>query len=59
MSVLPKYNPTRKMTIEEPIEFDKQSEKRFAYLEGELFAMAGGNPNHSRVSGNGFALLRD
>ena len=45
MSALPK----RKMTIEEYIEFDKLSEERFEYFDGELFAMAGGSPDHSRI----------
>ncbi len=47
------------MIIEEYIEFDKLSEERFEYFAGELFAMAGGSPNHTRVSGNVFAVLRD
>jgi Uma2 family endonuclease len=55
MSALPKP----KMSIEEYIEFDKLSEERFEYFDGELFAMAGGSPNHTRVSGNVFAVLRD
>ncbi len=52
MSALPKRNPTQKMTIEEYIEFDKLSEERFEYFAGELFAMAGGSPNHTRISVN-------
>jgi Uma2 family endonuclease len=49
MSALPKTNPTQNMTIEEYIEFDKLSEERFEYFAGELFAMAGGSPEHSRI----------
>ena len=57
MSALPKHNPTQKMTIEEYIEFDKLSEERFEYFDGELFAMAGGSPNHTRISVNVCNLL--
>ena len=55
MSALPKP----KMTIEEYIEFDKLSEERYEYFAGELFAMAGGSPNHTRIGGNVYASLRE
>ena len=48
MSALPKH----KMTIEEYIEFDKNSLERYEYFDGEVFAMAGGSPEHSRISTN-------
>lgn len=48
MSALPKH----KMTIEEYIEFDKNSMERYEYFDGEVFAMAGGSPEHSRISTN-------
>ncbi len=42
--------PITKMTVEDYIEFDKNSEERYEYFDGEVFAMAGGSPNHSRLS---------
>ena len=49
--------PIHKMTIEEYIEFDKNSMERYQYFDGEVFAMAGGSPEHARISGNTFARL--
>ncbi|MBL8206605.1 MAG: Uma2 family endonuclease [Blastocatellia bacterium] len=48
MSALPQH----RMTIEEYIEFDKNAEGRYEYFDGEVFAMAGGSPEHSRISIN-------
>lgn len=44
--------PIHKMTIEEYIEFDKNSEGRYEYFDGDVFAMAGGSPEHARISVN-------
>jgi Uma2 family endonuclease len=55
MSAIPK----QKMTLEEYLEFDANTEGRFEYFEGEVFEMGGGSPEHSllgnrmgRVLGN-------
>lgn len=53
MSALPKP----KLTIEEYVELDKNSEERYEYFDGEIFAMAGGSPDHGRVAGNIHAHL--
>lgn len=44
--------PGRKYTIEEYIALDKNSEERFEYFSGNVFAMGGGSPNHARISLN-------
>ena len=44
--------PKQRYTIEEYIELDKNSEERFEYFDGEVFAMAGSSPNHVRISRN-------
>lgn len=49
--------PIRKLTIEEYIELDKNSEERYEYFDGEVFAMAGGSPEHGIIGGNVFAHL--
>lgn len=60
MSALPK----KRYTLEEYLELDKNSEERYEFFEGlvrgegEVFAMAGGSPNHARISGNAYAELQ-
>jgi Uma2 family endonuclease len=46
----PKKKP--RMTAEAYLEFEKNSEIRHEYFEGELFAMTGGSVNHNRISRN-------
>jgi Uma2 family endonuclease len=50
--------PKKKYTLEEYLEFDKNSEERYEYFDGEVFAMAGGSPNHARISGNVYSTLQ-
>lgn len=49
--------PKKKYTLEEYLELDKNSEERYEYFDGEVFAMAGGSPDHARLSGGVYALL--
>ncbi|HKQ79746.1 MAG TPA: Uma2 family endonuclease [Blastocatellia bacterium] len=44
--------PKKKYTLEEYLELDKNSEERYEYFDGEVFAMAGGSPSHARISLN-------
>jgi Uma2 family endonuclease len=44
--------PIHKMTMEEYLEFDKNAEGRYEYFDGEVFAMAGGSPEHARIGVN-------
>ncbi len=48
MSAIPKH----KLTIEEYIEFDKNTEGRWEYFDGEVVDMAGGSLNHNRIASN-------
>ena len=48
MSALPKA----RYTLEEYLELDKNSEEKYEYFDGEVFAMAGGSPDHVRISRN-------
>ncbi len=54
MSALPKPY----YTIDEYIELEKNSEERYEYFAGEVFAMAGSSSNHHRVSGNAYEYLQ-
>jgi Uma2 family endonuclease len=42
--------PNSKMTLEEYLEFDYNSEGRFEYVNGEVIEMSGGSPEHSRLA---------
>lgn len=38
------------MTEDEYLEFERNSESRHEYINGEVFAMAGASPNHNRLT---------
>lgn len=48
MNAIPKH----RYTLEEYIELDKNSEERYEYFDGEVFALAGGNIEHGTISAN-------
>lgn len=48
----------QKYTLEEYLELDKNSEEKYEYRNGEVFAMAGGSPSHTRISMDISFLLR-
>jgi Uma2 family endonuclease len=50
--------PKKRYTLEEYLELDRTSDEKYEYFDGEVFAMAGGSPEHSRISLNIGALLR-
>ncbi len=47
------------MTPEEYLEFEKTSEIRHEYIDGEIYAMSGGTGNHNLISLNCAILLRN
>jgi Uma2 family endonuclease len=53
MSAVPKH----KYTIEEYIEFDKNTDGKWEYFDGEVLDMAGGSLNHNRIARNLIALF--
>ena len=40
------------MTLDEYIEFEKKSESKHEYYDGDVFAMTGGTPAHSLIASN-------
>jgi Uma2 family endonuclease len=54
MSALPKTY----YTIDDYIELEKNSEERYEYFDGEVFAMADSSSNHHRISGNAYEYLQ-
>ncbi len=56
MSAQPVYK--KHYTLEEYIELDKNSDEKYEYFDGEVFAMAGGSPDHARIGGNVYATLQ-
>jgi len=47
----------RQYSIEEYLESEISSEERHAYLDGEIVLMAGGTPNHNKITGNLYSAL--
>ena len=47
----------KKMTLEEYLEFEKNSELKHEYFDGEIFAMVGARKNHNRISSNVSRIL--
>lgn len=45
-------NPKERFTLEEYIEFDKNSEERWEYFDGMVVTMSGGTLTHNRISRN-------
>lgn len=54
MAALPQK---RYWTPEEYLAFERESDTRHEYLDGEIFDTAAANDNHNKVSGNTFASL--
>ena len=50
--------PERRSTLEEYLVLERDSEVRYEYWNGEVFAMSGGTLHHDRIMGNVFELLR-
>jgi Uma2 family endonuclease len=44
-------------TVEEYLALERETHEKHEFYKGELFAMAGGSPNHVIISGNIFAEL--
>ncbi|HYE75329.1 MAG TPA: Uma2 family endonuclease [Blastocatellia bacterium] len=53
MTALPKH----KYTLEEYFELERNSDEKYEYFNGEVFAMAGGSSAHSRISVNAISVL--
>jgi Uma2 family endonuclease len=48
-----------RMTPAEYLLWEEQQEFRYEYVDGGIYAMTGGSINHSKISGNCFALLKN
>ena len=44
--------PKTKMTVEEYLEFDRKSEERYEYFDGEAYSMSGVSRNHDQIQVN-------
>jgi Uma2 family endonuclease len=49
--------PRQRLTLQEYLTLERQSETRSDYLDGEVFAMTGASRPHNLISGNVFAAL--
>lgn len=52
-------DPQQCLSIAEYLAFERQSEARNDYFEGEMFAMSGASRKHSLISGNIFGEVRN
>lgn len=50
--------PQRKWTFAEYLAYDRESETRYEFYDGEIFAMSGATRKHNLVNGNVYAALR-
>ena len=50
--------PLPRMTYAQYLELERTSEVKHEYLRGEIFAMAGGSPEHARLAANVIGDLR-
>ena len=50
--------PLKKMTLSEYFEFDKNSDGRFEYFDGEVFEMSGVSIEHADIEANLIAILK-
>src|SRR5438093_631487 len=51
--------PKERFTIEEYIEFDKNSDERLEYFDGSIVSMSGGTLAHNQISVNLLSGLRN
>lgn len=51
--------PTPFLTPEQYLEIERKAEFRSEYIDGQVFAMAGGTLNHSWIFGNAFSRLTE
>lgn len=47
-----------KISVDEYFEWEAKQEVRYEYINGDVFAMAGGTIDHSAIAANLIALLR-
>jgi hypothetical protein len=50
---------SHRYTLAEYLELERESEVKYEYWDGEIFAMSGGTLAHDQITGNMFDLLRD
>jgi Uma2 family endonuclease len=52
-------DPRQRLTIQEYLAFERQSETKHDYFEGEIFAMSGASRIHNLIAGNIFGEIRN
>ena len=45
------------LSVEDYLAGERESEQRYEYVEGKVYARAGASTNHNRISGNLYALI--
>lgn len=49
--------PQTKLTVKDYLEFERKSEERHEYFDGEIFAVSGAKRNHNKIVGNLSGLM--
>jgi Uma2 family endonuclease len=50
--------PARRLTVEQYLALEAAGDVRYEYLDGQVFAMAGGSPEHAAIAANVIGHLR-
>ncbi|MDX2005920.1 MAG: Uma2 family endonuclease [Meiothermus sp.] len=56
---MPRANPVQQTTFEEYLELEDRAEVRHEFVDGFMFAMAGGTSDHNRIGGNIYRRVAD
>ena len=51
--------PKHRYSLEEYLALERESEVKYEYWDGEIFAMSGGTSAHDQIMGNSYDLLRN
>lgn len=54
---MPPAHPRDYLSVEDYLAGERESEQRYEYVEGTVYARAGASTNHNRISGNLYALI--
>ena len=51
-SIMPVAEPVKRLSVSEYLELERSADFKSEFYDGEMFAMAGGSPQHSQIAAN-------
>ena len=54
---MPPAHPLDYLSVEDYLAGERESEQRYEYVDGNVYARARASTNHNRISGNLYALI--